>query len=108
MNNKIKNKVKINNLLDIFDFLDIKFFRNNKEFKQIENLFVNESVLEKIFEDLQNNIDLINKTGVKDFFQNNYQISPDILEQLIKGKENIKISNNQIVKKFYLGDDFQL
>ena len=99
LNNKIKNKVKINNLLDIFDFLDIKFFENNKEFKQIENLFVNESVLEKIFEDLQNNIDSINKVGVKDFFQNNYQISPDILEQLIKGKENITISNNQIVKK---------
>ena len=99
LNNKIKNKVKINNLLDIFDFLDIKFFENNKEFKQIENLFVNESVLEKIFEDLQNNIDSINKTGVKDFFQNNYQISPDILEQLIKGKENITISNNQIIKK---------
>ena len=99
LNNKIKNKVKINNLLDIFDFLDTKFFENNKEFKQIENLFVNESVLEKIFEDLQNNIDSINKAGVKDFFQNNYQISPDILEQLIKGKENITISNNQIVKK---------
>ena len=99
LNNKIKNKVKINNLLDIFDFLDTKFFENNKEFKQIENLFVNESVLEKIFEDLQNNIDSINKTGVKDFFQNNYQISQDILEQLIKGKENITISNNQIIKK---------
>ena len=99
LNNKIKNKVKINNLLDIFDFLDIKFFENNKEFKRIENLFVNESVLEKIFEDLQNNIDSINKAGVEDFFQNNYEISPDILEQLIKGKENITISNNQIVKK---------
>ena len=99
LNNKIKNKVKINNLLDIFDFLDTKFFENNKEFKQIENLFVNESVLEKIFEDLQNNIDSINKAGVKDFFQDNYQISPEILEQLIKGKENIAISNNQIVKK---------
>lgn len=104
LNNKIKNKVKINNLLDIFDFLDIKFFEKNKEFKQIENLFVNESVLEKIFEDLQNNIDSINKTGVKDFFQNNYQISPDILEQLIKGKENITISNNQIIKKI---DNFE-
>ena len=104
LNNKIKNKVKINNLLDIFDFLDIKFFEKNKEFKQIENLFVNESVLEKIFEDLQNNIDSINKTGVKDFFQNNYQISPDILEQLIKGIENITISNNQIIKKI---DNFE-
>ena len=101
LNNKIKNKVKINNLLDIFDFLDTKFFENNKEFKQIENLFINESVLEKIFEDLQNNIDSINKAGVKDFFQNNYQISPDILEQLIKGKENITISNNQIIKKIH-------
>jgi len=99
LNNKIKNKVKINNLLDIFDFLDIKFFENNKELKQIENLYVNESVLEKIFEDLQNNIDSINKAGVSDFFQNNYQISTDILEQLIKGKENITISNNQVVKK---------
>ena len=99
LNNKIKNKVKINNLLDIFDFLDTKFFENNKEFKQIEDLFVNESVLEKIYEDLQNNIDSINKAGVKDFFQNNYQISPDILEKLIKGKEDIAISNNQIVKK---------
>ncbi len=99
LNNKIKNKVKINNLLDIFDFLDTKFFENNKEFKQIENLFINESVLEKIFEDLQNNIDSINKAGIKDFFQNKYQISPEILEQLIKGEENITISNNQIVKK---------
>ena len=104
LNNKIKNKVKINNLLDIFDFLDTKFFENNKEFKQIENLFINESVLEKIFEDLQNNIDSINKAGIKDFFQNKYQISPEILEQLIKGKENIIISNNQIVKKI---DNFE-
>ena len=104
LNNKIKNKVKINNLLDIFDFLDIKFFENNKEFKQIENLFVNESVLEKIFEDLQNNIDSINKAGVKDFFQNNYQISTEILEQLTKDKENITISNNQVIKKI---DNFE-
>jgi len=99
LNNKIKDKIKINNLLDIFDFLDIKFFENNKEFKQIENLFIKESVLKKIFEDLQNNIDSINQVGVKDFFQNNYQLSPYILEKLIKDKESISISNNQVIKK---------
>ncbi len=99
LNNKIKDKIKINNLLDIFDFLDIKFFENNKEFKQIENLFIKESVLKKIFEDLQNNIDSINQVGVKDFFQNNYQLSPYILEKLIKDRESISISNNQVIKK---------
>ncbi len=99
LNKKIKDKIKINNLLDIFDFLDTKFFEDNKEFKQIENLYVNESVLEKIFEDLQNNTDSINKVGVKDFFQDNYQISIDILEQLTKDKENITILNNQVIKK---------
>ena len=99
LNKKIKDKIKINNLLDIFDFLDIKFFEDNKEFKQIENLYVNESVLEKIFEDLQNNTDSVNKAGVKDFFQDNYQISTDILEQLTKDKENITILNNQVIKK---------
>tara|TARA_Y100001958_G_C21221711_1_gene547081 strand:- start:183 stop:1862 length:1680 start_codon:yes stop_codon:yes gene_type:complete len=99
LNNKIKDKIKINNLLDIFDFLDIKFFGNNKEFKRIENLFIKESVLKKIFEDLQNNIDSINQVGVKDFFQNNYQLSPYILEKLIKDKESISISNNQVIKK---------
>ena len=104
LNKKIKDKIKINNLLDIFDFLDIKFFKNNEEFKQIENLYVNESVLEKIFEDLENNTDSINKAGVKDFFQNNYQISTDILEQLTKDKENITISNNQVIKKI---DNFE-
>ncbi len=104
LNKKIKDKTKINNLLDIFDFLDIKFFKNNKEFKQIENLYVNESVLEKIFEDLENNTDSINKSGVKDFFQNNYQISTDLLEQLTKDKENITISNNQVIKKI---DNFE-
>ena len=99
LNNKIKNKIKINNLLDIFDFLDIKFFKNNKEFKQIENLFVNEPVLKKVLEDLQNNTDSINKVGVKDFFQNNYQISIDILEKITENKENITISNNQVIIK---------
>ena len=104
LNNKIKSNIKINNLLDIFDFLDIKFFKNNKEFKQIENLYVNESVLEKIFEDLESNTDSINKAGVKDFFQDNYQISTEILEQLTKDKENITISNNQVIKKI---DNFE-
>ena len=104
LNKKIKDKIEINNLLDIFDFLDIKFFKNNKKFKQIENLYVNESVLEKIFEDLQNNTDSINKAGVKNYFQNNYQISTDILEQLTKDKEDITISNNQVIKKI---DNFE-
>ena len=104
LNKKIKDKIKINNLLDIFDFLDIKFFKNNKEFKQIENLYVNESVLEKIFEDLESNTDSINKAGVKDFFQDNYQISTEILEQLTNDKENITISNNQVIKKI---DNFE-
>jgi len=99
LNNKIKSNIKINNLLDIFDFLDTKFFESKKEFKQIENLFVSESVLEKIIEDLENNTDLINKSGVKDFFQNKYQISTDTLEKLTKDKENINISNNQVIKK---------
>ena len=104
MNKKIKDKIKINNLLDIFDFLDIKFFKNNNEFKQIENLYVNELVLEKVFEDLENNTDSVNKAGVKDFFQDNYQISTDILDQITKDKENITISNNQVIKKI---DNFE-
>ena len=104
LNKKIKDKIKINNLLDIFDFLDIKFFKNNKEFKQIENLYVNELVLEKVFEDLENNTDSVNKAGVKDFFQDNYQISTDILDQITKDKENITISNNQVIKKI---DNFE-
>ena len=91
--------IRDSNLLDIFDFLDTKFFESKKEFKQIENLFVSESVLEKIIEDLENNTDLINKSGVKDFFQNKYQISTDTLETLTKDKENINISNNQVIKK---------
>ena len=104
LNKKIKDKIKINNLLDIFDFLDIKFFKNNNEFKQIENLYVNELVLEKVFEDLENNTDSVNKAGVKDFFQDNYQISTDILDQITKDKENITISNNQVIKKI---DNFE-
>ena len=99
LKNKIKSNIKINNLLDIFDFLDTKFFESKNEFKQIENLFVRESALEKIIEDLENNTDLINKSGVKDFFQNKYQISTDTLEKLTKDKENINISNNQVIKK---------
>ena len=99
LNNKIKSNIKINNLLDIFDFLDTKFFKSKKEFKQIENLFISESFLEKIIEDLENNTDLINKSGVRDFFQNKYQISTDTLEKLTKDKENINISNNQVIKK---------
>ena len=99
LNNKIKDKIKINNLLDIFDFLDTKLFKNNEKFRQIENLFVNESAVEKIYEDIQKNTDLINKEGVKDFFENNYHISTDLLEKLIKDKENITILNNQIIKK---------
>ena len=99
LNNKIKNNIKINNLLDIFDFLETKFFEKKEKFKQIGNLYVNESVLGEISLDLQNKTDLINKVGVKNFFENDYQISIDILEKLIEDFENINILNNKIIKK---------
>ena len=99
LNNKIKHNIKIDNLIDIFDFLDTKFFEKNESFKQINNLFVNELVLDKIFFDLQNKTDSINKIGVKNFFENNYQISVDILEQITNNLENINILNNQVIKK---------
>jgi len=99
LNNKIKNNTKIYNLLDIFDFLDTKFFEKDEGFKQINNLFVNEKVLERVFFDLKNKTDSINKIGVKNFFENSYQIPIDILEQLTKDLENISILNNQVVKE---------
>ena len=58
-----------------------------------------QEIICKNIEDLENNTDLINKSGVKDFFQNKYQISTDTLEKLTKDKENINISNNQVIKK---------
>ena len=107
LNNKIKNNIKIDNLIDIFDFLDTKFFEKNENYRQIGNLFVNEPVLKKIFFDLENKTDSINKIGVKNFFENNYQISTDILKQLAKDLENINILNNQVIKKMENYEDLE-
>ena len=104
LNNKIKNKDKIDNLLDIFDFLDIKFAEKNENYKQIKNLYFNKSTIDQIITILDSDINSVNKVGVKDYFESNYQISVEILRELIKDIDNIDILNNQIIKKL---DNYQ-
>ena len=98
INKKIKNSEEIKNLLDIFNSLNVKYFKENSKFIRINDEYVNETILNEIHEILKNDFSEINKTGVDKYFNDKYQIKVEIIKELLKNYEEIEISNNQILK----------
>lgn len=98
INKKIKNSEEIKNLLDIFNSLNVKYFKENSKFIRINDEYVNETILNEIHEILKNDFSEINKTGVDKYFNDKYQIKVGIIKELLKNYEEIEISNNQILK----------
>jgi hypothetical protein len=98
INKEIKNSNKINNLLEIFNSLDIKYFNKDSKFTRINDDYINESILNDIFEILENDFSKINKTGVIEYFNKKFQIKIEIIEEILKNYDDIYISNNQLLK----------
>jgi selenocysteine-specific elongation factor len=98
LNKKIKNSKGVKNLLDIFNTLNVKYFKENTKFTRINDEYINESILNEIYEILENNFSEINKAGVERYFNDKYQIKVEIIKEILKNYEDIEISNNQLLK----------
>ncbi len=98
LNKKIKNSNGFKNLLDIFNTLNVKYFEENTKFTRINDEYVNDSILNEIYEILKNDFSNINKAGVERYFNDKYQIKVQIIEEILRNYEDIEISNNQLLK----------
>ncbi len=98
INKKIKNSEGVDNLLEIFNSLNIKYFKENTKFSRINDEYINESILNEIYEILENDFSEINKAGVERYFNDKYQIKVEIIKEILKNYEDIEISNNQLLK----------
>ena len=98
INKKIKNSEGVHNLLEIFNSLNVKYFKENTKFSRINDEYINESILNEIYEILENDFSEINKTGVERYFNDKYQIKVEIIKEILKNYEDIEISNNQLLK----------
>ncbi len=98
INKKVKDSEEVKNLLDIFNSLNIKYFKENRKFVRINGEYINDAILNEIHEILKNDLSEINKAGVDKYFIDKYQIKVGIIKELLKNYEDIEISNNQILK----------
>ena len=98
INKKIKNSEGVHNLLEIFNSLNVKYFKENTKFSRINDEYINESILNEIYEILENDFSDINKAGVERYFNDTYQIKVEIIKEILKNYEDIEISNNQLLK----------
>ena len=98
INKKTKNSKGVKNLLEIFNSLNIKYFKQKNKFFRINDEYINESVLNEIYEILENDFSEINKAGVERYFNEKYQIKVQIIKEILKNYEDIEISNNQLLK----------
>ena len=98
INKKINNSKGIKNLLDIFNTLNVKYFKENDKFARINDEYINESILIEVYELLENEFSEINKAGVEKYFNDKYQIKVEIINEILKNYEDIEISNNQLIK----------
>jgi hypothetical protein len=98
INKEIKNSNRINNLLEVFNSLNIKYFNEGSKFTRINDDYINESILNDIFEILENDFSKINKSGVIEYFNKKFQIKIGIIEEILKNYDDIYISNNQLLK----------
>ena len=98
INKEINNSKGVKNLLDIFNTLNVKYFKENDKFARINDEYINESILIEVYELLENDISGINKAGVEKYFNDKYQIKVEIINEILKNYEDIEISNNQLIK----------
>ncbi len=98
INKEINNSKRVKNLLDIFNTLNVKYFKENDKFARINDEYINESILIEVYELLENDFSEINKTGVENYFNDKYQIKVEIINEILKNYEDIEISNNQLMK----------
>jgi selenocysteine-specific elongation factor len=98
INKKIKNSKKVKNLLEIFNSLNVKYFKENTKFYRINDEYINKSILSEIYEILENDFSKINKAGVEKYFNDKYQIKVEIIKEILKNYEDLEISNNQLLK----------
>ncbi len=98
INKKIKNSKEVKNLLEIFSSLNVKYFKKNTKFSRINDEYINESILNEIYEIFENDFSEINKAGVERYFNDKYQIKIQIIKEILKNYEDIEISNNQLLK----------
>ena len=99
MNKKLKNLDRVYSLLDIFNIVDEKFIDADQNFRKIKGCYINENIFEEIKTSLNRDIDLINKLGVEEYFRSKYQVTIEVIKEIINEIENLSVSNNQLLKK---------
>ena len=99
LNKKLKNLDRVYSLLDIFNIVDEKFIDADQNFRKIEGCYINENIFEEINTSLNGDIDLINKLGVEEYFRSKYQVTIEVIKEIINKIENLSVSNNQLLKK---------
>jgi len=99
LNKKLKNLDRVYSLLDIFNIVDEKFIDAGQNFRKIKGCYINENIFEEINTSLNGDIDLINKLGVEEYFRSKYQVTIEVIKEIINKIENLSVSNNQLLKK---------
>ena len=99
LNKKLKNLDRVYSLLDIFNIVDEKFIDADQNFRKIKGCYINENIFEEINTSLNGDIDLINKLGVEEYFRSKYQVTIEVIKEIINKIENLSVSNNQLLKK---------
>ena len=105
LNKKLKNLDRVYSLLDIFNIVDEKFIDADQNFRKIKGCYINENIFEEINTSLNGDIDLINKLGVEEYFKSKYQVTIEVIKEIINKIENLSISNNQLLKKIDSGEN---
>jgi len=101
LNKKLKNLDRVYSLLDIFNIVDEKFIDADQNFRKIKGCYINENIFEEIKTSLNEDIDLINKLGVEEYFRSKYQVTIEVIKEIINKIENLSVSNNQLLKKMH-------
>ena len=101
LNKKLKNLDRVYSLLDIFNIVDEKFIDADQNFRKIKGCYINENIFEEINTSLNGDIDLINKLGVEEYFKSKYQVTIEVIKEIINKIENLSVSNNQLLKKMH-------
>ena len=101
LNKKLKNLDRVYSLLDIFNIVDEKFIDADQNFRKIKGCYINENIFEEIKISLNGDIDLINKLGVEEYFRSKYQVTIEVIKEIINKIENLSVSNNQLLKKMH-------
>ena len=99
LNKKLKKLDRVYSLLDIFNIVDEKFIDADQNFRKIKGCYINENIFEEINTSLNGDIDLINKLGVEEYFRSKYQVTIEVIKEIINKIENLSVSNNQLLKK---------